>query len=84
VSKGWESCSTREWRRIRKRVLDRDGHRCQLKLEGCTTLATHVHHLAGKAAGDEESKLVAACPHCNLQVGDPAKHDPDPKPWAGW
>jgi 5-methylcytosine-specific restriction endonuclease McrA len=43
-----------------------------------------VHHLAGKGAGDDPANLVAACQHCNLKVGDPTKHDPDPIPWTGW
>lgn len=84
MSKGWEGGSTRAWRRVRRHVLERDGYLCRLKLDGCTTRATHVHHLAGKGAGDDPANLVAACQHCNLKVGDPTKHDPDPIPWTGW
>jgi 5-methylcytosine-specific restriction endonuclease McrA len=84
MSKGWESGSTRQWRRIRRAILERDHYRCQLRLDGCTVVARHVHHLKGKAMGDDPAHLVAACAHCNLQVGDPTKHDPDPTPWHGW
>ena len=83
-SKGWDGGSTRAWRRKRKRVLERDSYRCQLKLEGCTGRATHVHHVKGKAMGDDERWLLAACASCNLKTGDPTKHDPEPRQWVGW
>lgn len=81
---GWQGGSTRAWRKTRARVLDRDGHACQLRLPGCTGQATHVHHVIGKSAGDNEAQLVAACAHCNLQVGDPTHHDPLPQPRTQW
>jgi hypothetical protein len=28
------------WRRVRPKVLERDGGRCQLRLKGCTVVAT--------------------------------------------
>lgn len=84
MSRGWEGGSTRAWRRTRRAVLERDRYRCRLQLPGCTGRANHVHHLAGKAQGDDPSKLVAACKSCNLKTGDPTRHDPDPRPWSGW
>jgi hypothetical protein len=64
-------------------VLERDAYRCQVKLDGCTHKATTVHHTAGKAAtGDDPRYLVAACEPCNLTVGDPSRHDPEPRPWT--
>ena len=84
MSKGWEGGSTRAWRRTRLAVLKRDRYRCQLKLQGCTTMAHHVHHTKGKAMGDDPAHLVAACAACNLKVGDPTKTDPAPIPWSGW
>lgn len=84
MSKGWESGSTRAWRRTRRAVLERDRYRCQLQLPGCTTRATHVHHTRGKQMGDDPAHLVAACAHCNLATGDPSKHDPEPNPWCGF
>jgi len=64
--------------------LERDKYRCQLKLDGCTTLASHAHHLGGKEQGDDPRHIVAACEHCNLTLGDPTRSDPDPNPWPGW
>lgn len=84
MSKGWAGGSTTAWRRTRRAVLRRDGYRCQLKLDGCTTNANHVHHLDGKALGDDPRRLVAACEHCNLKTGDPTKQDPQPRPRRQW
>jgi 5-methylcytosine-specific restriction endonuclease McrA len=84
MSRSWEKGSTRAWRRARRLVLERDHYRCQLKLDGCTTVATTAHHVKGKAMGDDPAHLVAACASCNGKVGDPTRHDPDPNPWAGW
>jgi 5-methylcytosine-specific restriction endonuclease McrA len=83
-SAGWPSGSTRAWRRVRARVLDRDGHTCRLRLPGCTGRATHVHHVIGKQYGDDEAQLVAACEACNLTTGDPERHDPPPRPRTEW
>jgi len=84
MSRSWKGGSTRAWRRTRALVLARDGHRCQLKLPGCTTTATHVHHVLGKAHGDDPAQLLAACAHCNLSTGDPSGHDPQPQPRTRW
>lgn len=86
MSRAWAGGSTRAWRRVRGRVLDRDGHRCRLRLGSCTTIATCVHHVHGRAVtGDDERYLVAACAPCNAEVGDPAAHgDPAPAVRAWW
>lgn len=84
MSRSWAAGSTRAWRKVRAYVLTRDGHRCQLRLPGCTTVASHVHHLLGKQHGDDPAQLVAACAHCNLAVGDPRSHDPAPQPRTRW
>lgn len=84
MSKNWQGGSTRRWRRIRAAVLLRDGNLCQLKLEGCTTVAEHVHHVIGKAAGDDPAHLTSACAHCNLKLGSPTRHDPPPQPRTRW
>lgn len=84
MSKGWEGGSTTAWRQTRTYVLQRDNHRCQLHLPGCTTTATHVHHTLGKATGDNPRHLIATCQHCNLKVGDPTRQDPTPKPRTQW
>jgi 5-methylcytosine-specific restriction endonuclease McrA len=87
MSRNWSAGSTRAWRRTRARVLDRDGHQCQLRIEGiCTGRATHVHHTHGRAiTGDDPAHLVAACPDCNLHLGDPTTQpDPQPRPRTPW
>jgi 5-methylcytosine-specific restriction endonuclease McrA len=88
----WDSGSTRRWRRTRARVLQRDGHRCQLKIEStCIGTATHAHHIHGRGGPcqacrqDAESHLIAACAPCNLRVGDPMKGaDPPAVPITRW
>lgn len=86
MSGAWGKGSTRRWRGIRARVLKRDGGRCQLHLNGCTTIATEVHHLDGKALGDSEDRLVASCMHCNRTTGDPNRSNRDPEhvPRTAW
>jgi 5-methylcytosine-specific restriction endonuclease McrA len=85
MSNGWAGGSTRSWRRIRGAVFVRDHGLCQLRLPGCTTLATEVHHTLGKTMGDDVAHLVAACRHCNLKAGDPrTARDPRPRPRTQW
>jgi len=59
--------STRQWRNIRERVLERDGHRCRY----CGAPATHVDHLVPVVKGgrDHETNLAASCVTCNLEKG---------------
>jgi 5-methylcytosine-specific restriction endonuclease McrA len=86
MSKAWAKGSTHRWRQIRAKVLARDGYRCRLQLEGCTTVASHVHHTLGRAvSGDDPAHLVSACRSCNLAVGDPTRsRDPVPRPRTRW
>lgn len=93
MSSSWENGSTREWRKIRGRVLKRDSNLCQLRIaEVCRGRADCVHHTHGRAVtGDNPAYLVAACTPCNLRVGDPAKSkqrkspaDPAPAPRTTW
>jgi 5-methylcytosine-specific restriction endonuclease McrA len=81
MSGAWGKGSTRHWReKVRKPVLNRDGWRCQLQIDGiCTTIADCVHHLDGKAAGDNPDRCVASCTPCNLHVGDPTAGGQDPE-----
>lgn len=84
----WARGSTRAWRELRGAVLARDyalaqqqGTRwCRLRVDRVCVGASepmHVHHLLGKARGDNPRFLVAACQPCNLHVGQP---DPDADP----
>lgn len=85
MSRAWQGGSTRAWRKIRTHVLQRDGYRCQLKLQGCTIRADEVHHtVAREVAGDNPDLLVASCSSCNKVVGDPRPHDPQPRPRTQW
>jgi 5-methylcytosine-specific restriction enzyme A len=52
------------FQKVRPLVLERDGHRCQVQLPGCTGHATAVDHITpgGPATLDN---LRAACVPCN-------------------
>jgi 5-methylcytosine-specific restriction endonuclease McrA len=86
MSKQWAKGSTAAWRRVRAQVLARDGRRCRIQIVGvCTTVADQVHHTIGRAVTrDNPAHLIAACRACNLRVGDPTGHDPDPTPRRWW
>jgi 5-methylcytosine-specific restriction endonuclease McrA len=84
MSKAWAGGSTRAWRKLRSEVLLRDGGLCQLKLDGCEVYATQAHHVKGKGISDNPADLEAACAHCNQQVGDPTRTDPEPQPNTDW
>lgn len=86
-SKRWPNGSTRDWRKTRAYVLERDQRRCQLRRPGCTFRATHVHHTGDRTVtGDDPKYLLAACEHCNLSAGDPTRagNDPAPQPRTAW
>jgi 5-methylcytosine-specific restriction protein A len=56
------------WRRVRPMVLARDGGLCQLRLEGCTAIATEVDHIVPVDAGGalyDMDNLRSSCTHCN-------------------
>jgi len=55
---GWD------YQKLRPQVLDRDGHRCQLHLPGCTHVATDVDHVV-PGGPNELANLRAACSPCN-------------------
>ena len=69
-----------QWKTIRRRVLTRDQHHCQIGLPGCTIDATTVDHITPIAFGGEwydMANLRAACQHCNSNLGAIAKkHKP--------
>lgn len=54
----------RGWAKIRRRVLERDDYICQLRMAGCTTVATDVDHISDR---DDHSldNLRAACSSCH-------------------
>ncbi len=65
------------WKRLRQAVLERDGFVCQLRLPGCTGLATQADHIV---AGDDHSlaNLQAACAHCNAAKNHRERPRPAP------
>lgn len=56
--------STRRWRKIRIRILRRDGYRCAI----CGKRANHVDHirLRSQNGGDHPNNLRVLCKKCNL------------------
>jgi 5-methylcytosine-specific restriction endonuclease McrA len=55
------------WERVRRAVLDRDGHHCYVT--GCVKPATHVDHIIPLAEGGrrlDPTNLRASCPEHNI------------------
>lgn len=69
--KPWTTGSTRQWRNLRAKVLERDHGLCRIHGPLCTVVAEHVDHVVAKANGgpDTIDNLVAACGPCNLSKG---------------
>jgi 5-methylcytosine-specific restriction endonuclease McrA len=91
VSRGWTDTrrtfpgGNRNYAKLRRAVLERDGHRCQVQTEKCTTVADCVHHTIGVGvSGHDPDHMVASCTECNLHVGDPRKLDPEPRVGTWW
>jgi 5-methylcytosine-specific restriction endonuclease McrA len=65
--------STAAWQKLRKAVLARDGHVCQIRGLRCRGQATSVHHLIPSSQAPElfwePTNLVAACGRCNYGDG---------------
>ena len=59
--------STALWRKIRARILNRDGHSCQM----CGQEATTVDHIIPRKVGgqDNDDNLQALCNRCNTSKG---------------
>lgn len=65
------------WQRIRKNILTRDNHQCQIAGPKCTGTATHVDHIIPITKGGawwDPDNLRAACKNCNLARAD---HNPN-------
>jgi 5-methylcytosine-specific restriction endonuclease McrA len=65
--------STGAWQRVRRTVLRRDGHVCQVQGPRCLGHASTVHHLVPSSQAPDlfwaEENLVAACSRCNYGGG---------------
>ncbi len=59
--------STSQWRRIRERILQRDGYTCQ----ACGADGNSIDHIVPRIAGgsDEEWNLQTLCGSCNSAKG---------------
>ena len=60
-----------QWPRVRKQILERDNHTCQIALPGCTVAANTVDHIQPVALGGawyDADNLRAACKHCNGEL----------------
>ena len=55
------------WPQLKAAVIERDGGRCQLRLAGCTLIATTADHIIPRAVGgsNDVANLRASCVHCN-------------------
>lgn len=91
MSRAWAGGSTRRWRKLRAAVLMRDAWICQLcylaidpRLRPPHPKSATVHHIDGKAFGDNPHRLVAAHRDCNQEIGDPNATDPRPQPRTEW
>lgn len=67
---------TQAWRKLRRSILARDRHQCQLRLDGCTgdarPIGGHVDHIVSPIDGGaffDPSNLRASCPSCNCREG---------------
>lgn len=66
------------WQTVRKRILERDNHTCQIRGPKCTTTATHVDHIIPTLKGGawyDPDNLRAACKNCNLGRIDRTNRD---------
>ncbi|WP_076051903.1 HNH endonuclease [Mycobacterium colombiense] len=62
--------NTAEWKRLRRKVLERDGYQCQIRGPHCTGHATQVDHIVNTAAGGapfDEHNAQSVCPQCNAR-----------------
>lgn len=69
MSKAWQASDRKGWRRIRERILARDGYCCQQC--GETEGMMHIDHIVPKRLGgsDLEENLQVLCKSCNLRKG---------------
>ena len=61
-----------EFERAKRLVIQRDAGRCQLRLRGCTAIATSADHVIPRSWGGSghPTNLRASCGHCNSARGD--------------
>ena len=60
-----------QWATVRRRILERDSHTCQIGIPGCQVTATTVDHITPVALGGDwysPDNLRAACAGCNGEL----------------
>jgi 5-methylcytosine-specific restriction endonuclease McrA len=69
--------STARWQKLRRLVLDRDGHICRIQGPRCRGYANTVHHIRPSSQHPElfwdSANLEAACGPCNYAGGSYTK-----------
>lgn len=82
--------SSRLEQKIRLQVLSRDGWVCRLcglpidpSLKNPHPMSAQVHHTRADT-GYDARYLVASHRKCNIEVGEPDKHDPQPMGATRW
>lgn len=63
-----DAFSSPRWQRLRLKILERDGYRCQVRGPKCTAKATQADHIIPVADGGsmwDPENLRAACQWCN-------------------
>lgn len=74
------------WKRVRREILERDDHKCQIASPGCTRTATEVDHILPAALDPtgrgwfDPDNLRATCRWCNLQRNRKATQTAS-RPW---
>lgn len=66
------------WPRVRKTILERDAHLCQIRSPKCTGHATHVDHIIPTTQGGawwDPDNLRAACATCNYSRIDRTRQE---------
>ena len=74
---------TKTWRQVRRLTLMRDRFECQIKMEGCTHIATQCDHKMPLYLGGHPydlDNLRAACEWCNKH----RKANPPSNPSRVW
>ena len=86
-SKSDDIIHTKEWRKKRKQILERDRHLCQrclIKYNILNTSQPTVHHIKSRKnhpeLAFEDSNLMCLCDTCNKQLGTKDKLDFE---WSG-
>ena len=74
-------CSTAAWQRLRRKVLQRDGYRCQ-KCDRAGRL--EVHHLDHDWTNDDPANLAAWCRSCHIEHHRERRRKRKPKGAAEW